>query len=142
MTGTVATGIAQGTLAAIGYAITGVPDPIFFGIVTAFASLLPAVGTLLVWVPAGLYLIATGHLGKGIVEFLWGSLIVVGLSDYVLRPRLVRDESMPALLVFISLFGGIEALGLAGLIVGPLIMGLALAVLRLYAQQRAGGDPF
>jgi len=137
MTGTVATCVAQGTLAAIGYAVTGVPYPIFFGVVTAFASLLPAVGTLLVWVPAGLYVISTGHLGKGIVELLWGALLVVGLSDYVIRPRLVREESMPTLLVFISLFGGIEALGLAGLIIGPFIMGISFAVVRLYAQQRA-----
>ncbi|MGH8217155.1 MAG: AI-2E family transporter [Steroidobacteraceae bacterium] len=140
MTGTVITGFAQGALAAIGYAITGVPDPIFFGVVTAFASLLPAVGTLLVWVPAGLYLISTGHVGKGIVELLWGASLVVGLSDYVIRPRLVRDESMPTVLVFISLFGGIETLGLAGLIIGPLIMGLSFAVLRLYAQQRGAAS--
>jgi len=140
MSGTVITGIAQGILAAIGYAITGVPDPIFFGVVTAFASLLPAVGTLLVWVPAGLFLISTGHLGKGIVELLWGALLIVGLSDYVIRPRLVREDSMPTLLVFISLFGGIEALGLAGLIIGPLIMGLSFAVLRLYRQQRAAAS--
>jgi predicted PurR-regulated permease PerM len=140
MTGTVVTGVTQGALAAVGYAITGVPYPLFFGVTTAFASLLPAVGTLLVWVPAGAYLITTGHLAKGVIELLWGALIVVGVSDYVLRPRLVREESMPALLVFIALFGGLEVLGLSGLIVGPLIMGLSLAVLRLYARQRTGGS--
>ncbi len=137
MTGTVVTGLTQGALAAVGYWVTGVPYPIFFGVATAFASLLPAVGTLLVWVPAGVYLIAAGHLAKGVIELLWGALIVVGISDYVVRPRLVSEESMPTLLVFISLFGGLEMFGLSGLIVGPLVMGLSLAVLRLYARQSA-----
>jgi predicted PurR-regulated permease PerM len=137
ISGTVLTGMTQGALASIGYAITGVPYPVFFGITTALASLLPAVGTLLVWVPAAVYLFATGHTAMASTELLWGVLVVVGLSDYVIRPRLVREETMPALLVFIALFGGLEVMGLAGLIVGPLIMGLALAVLRLYLRERS-----
>jgi predicted PurR-regulated permease PerM len=135
ISGTVLTGLAQGVLAAIGFWMTGLPMPIFFGTTTALASLIPAVGTLLVWVPAGIYLIATGHVGHGVLELCWGALVVVGFSDYVIRPHLVGDESMPALLVFIALFGGIETFGLPGLIIGPLIMALGVAVLRLYAQE-------
>jgi predicted PurR-regulated permease PerM len=138
ISGTVLTGLAQGTLAAIGFMITGVPQAMFFGTATALASLLPGVGTLLIWVPAGFYLLATGHLGMAITEWIWGTIVVVGFSDYVIRPRLVGDESMPALLVFLSLFGGIEVLGLSGLIVGPVIVALAVAVLRLYARERNG----
>jgi predicted PurR-regulated permease PerM len=137
ISGTVLTGLAQGVLATIGFWITGLPMPVFFGTTTALASLIPAVGTLLVWVPAGFYLIATGHPAKGILELCWGALIVVGFSDYVIRPKLVGDESMPALLVFVALFGGIESFGLPGLIVGPLIMALGVAVLRLYAREHA-----
>jgi predicted PurR-regulated permease PerM len=135
ISGTVLTGLAQGALATIGFWITGLPMPIFFGTTTALASLIPAVGTLLVWVPAGIYLIATGHTGMGILELCWGALVVVGFSDYVIRPKLVGDESMPTLLVFIALFGGIETFGLPGLIIGPLIMALGVAVLRLYARE-------
>ena len=141
MSGTVATGLIQGALATIGYWITGLPYPFFFGFTTALASLVPAVGTLLVWIPAGLYLFATGHPGMAITELLWGAVVVVGLSDYVIRPRLVGDESMPALLLFIALFGGLEVVGLSGLIVGPLVMGLALAVLRLYAREQTAPLP-
>lgn len=133
--GTVLTGLAQGTLATLGFWITGVPQAIFFGAATAIASLVPAVGTLVVWVPAGLYLFASGHPARAIIELAWGALIVVGFGDYVIRPRLVGDEAMPALLTFVALFGGLEVLGLAGLIVGPVIMGLAVAVLRLYARE-------
>jgi predicted PurR-regulated permease PerM len=133
--GTVVTGVAQGVLAGFGFWITGVPQATFFGIATALASLVPVVGTLLVWIPAGLFLFATGHPGRAISELIWGALIVVGFSDYVIRPRLVGGETMPVLLVFIALFGGLEVFGLTGLIVGPLVVSLAVAVLRLYARE-------
>jgi predicted PurR-regulated permease PerM len=140
VSGTVLTGVAQGLLATIGFWITGVPRPIFFGIATALASLIPAVGTLLVWVPAGLYLFAISHPAKGIIELVWGGVVVVGLSDYLIRPRLVGDEAMPALVVFIALFGGLELFGLRGLIVGPVMMALAVAVLRLYTAARSARE--
>ena len=136
ISGTIVTGLAQGFLATIGFWITGVPQPIFFGIATALASLIPAVGTLLVWVPAALYLFAIGHPAKAVIELVWGALFVVGLSDYLIRPRLVGDAAMPALLVFIALFGGLEVFGLRGLIVGPVLMALAVTVLRLYSAAR------
>ena len=139
LSGTVLTGVTQGALAAIGFWVTGVPQPLFLGIATAIASLLPAVGTLLVWVPAGLYLLAIGAPGAGVVELGWGALVVVGFSDYVIRPRLVGDEGMPAILTFLALFGGLEVLGLPGLIAGPVLMALAVAVLRLYAREARGG---
>lgn len=136
ISGTVLTGLAQGTLAAIGYWITGVPQALFFGVATAIASLIPAVGTLLVWVPAGIYLLLIGHTARAVIEFVWGALVVVGLSDYVIRPRLVGDQEIPALLLFIALFGGVIVMGLAGLIVGPVLIQLAVAVLRLYVREQ------
>ena len=136
LAGTVVTGLVQGALAAVGYAITGIPYSMFFGAATAVASLVPALGTLLVWIPAGLYLFAEGHPAMAIVELAWGALVVVGVSDYVIRPRLVADEGMPTLLTFVALFGGLEAMGIAGVIVGPIVMALAVAVLRLYAHEQ------
>jgi predicted PurR-regulated permease PerM len=135
--GTVVTGLAQGLLAAIGFWISGLPQPIFFGIATALASLIPAVGTMLVWIPAGLYLFAIDQPVHAVIELSWGALIVVGFSDYVIRPRMVSDVAMPALLVFIALFGGLQAFGLSGLILGPVLMALAIAVLRLYAHDQS-----
>lgn len=133
--GTVVTGLAQGAFAAVGYWVTGVPEAAFFGAATAVASLVPGVGTLLVWVPAGIFLIATGHPGMGVLELVWGSLVVVGASDYVIRPRLVGGHgTMPALLTFAALFGGVEVFGLSGLILGPLIMSVSFAILRIFAQ--------
>ena len=134
--GTVVTGIAQGVLATIGYWIAGIPEPIFFGAATAVASLVPAVGTMLIWVPAGVALILFGRAGHGIFELIWGAFLVVALSDYVIRPRLVGGESeLPSLVTFAALFGGVEVFGLKGLIVGPVLMSIAVAVLRLYATE-------
>ncbi len=143
--GTVITGLAQGVFAAIGYWITGLPEPAFFGAATAVASLVPAVGTLLVWLPAGVFLIATGHPWAGIIELCWGGIVVVGASDYVIRPRLVGGHgTMPPLATFAALFGGVEAFGLAGLLVGPLLMSISIAVLRIFAkdseERRARGE--
>lgn len=134
--GTMLTGLAQGLLAGIGYAIAGVSEPALLATLTAICSLVPAVGTLLVWVPVGIALFVTGHPGAGIFELLWGGLVVVGLSDYVVRPTLVGGHGhVPTLLTFISLFGGVEVFGLLGLIIGPVIAAVALALLRTYDRE-------
>ena len=141
LAGTVVTGLAQGIFAAIGYAIAGVPEAAFFGAATAVASLIPAVGTLLIWVPIGVFLFFTGHTTRAIVELIWCSATVIGLSDYVIRPRLVGEDGTPAILTFIALFGGVEIFGLAGLIVGPILMSIAVATLRLYVRETTNERP-
>jgi predicted PurR-regulated permease PerM len=134
--GAVGTGIAQGGFAMIGYWIAGVPEPMFFGALTAVASFVPAVGVLLVIVPVAIGLFLVGEPGHAIVELVWSMVLVVGVCDYWIRPRLVRGESkVPSLVTFAALFGGVEVLGLKGLIVGPVLMALALAILRLYASE-------
>lgn len=134
--GTMLTGLAQGVLAGIGYGIAGVPEAALLATLTAICSLVPAVGTLLVWVPVGVGLLVTGHPGAGVFELLWGGLVVVGLSDYVIRPSLVGGHGhVPTLLTFVSLFGGVEVFGLLGLIIGPVIASVALALLRTYDRE-------
>ena len=134
--GTLVTGIAQGVLAGIGFLIVGFSDWAFFGAATAVASLVPAIGTLILWVPAGIFLLVTDHVGAGIFIFAWGTFMVVGLSDYVIRPRLVGgDEKTPELFTFAALLGGVEVIGLEGLIVGPILMSLSLAVIRIYERE-------
>ncbi len=134
--GTMLTGVAQGVLAGVGYALGGVPEVVLLALLTAACSLVPAVGTFLVWIPVGVGLIASGRPGAGIFELLWGTLIVVMLSDYVIRPKLVGDHGhVPTLLTFIALFGGVKIFGLIGLIVGPVIAAVALASLRTYDRE-------
>ena len=136
--GTVVTGLAQGLLATIGFWITGAPEPLFFGGATAIASLVPGVGTLLVWVPVGVFMILAGHPVAGVVQLLWGIVVTTGISDYVIRPRLLGgDEGLPTLVTFVALFGGVEVFGFKGLVVGPVVMSIAVATLRLYAREAA-----
>jgi predicted PurR-regulated permease PerM len=137
--GTVVTGLVQGVLAAFGYWITGVREPAFFGAITAVASLIPGVGTMLVWGTVGGVLLMTGHPAAGIAELTYGVLVVGIVSDYVIRPRLVgREEGVPAILVFVALFGGVEVFGVIGLILGPVIATLSVAIITTYAHEVAG----
>ena len=135
--GNIGTGIIQGAIAGVGYAIARVPAPAFLGAITAVAALLPAFGTLLVWVPAGLVLLWSGRLASGTFVFFWGAVAVVGLCDSVLRPKLVGNgQSMSMWLTFVALFGGIKLFGFVGFLLGPLIVGMAMAALRLYESTR------
>jgi predicted PurR-regulated permease PerM len=139
--GTVVTGLVQGAFAAVGFWVTGVPEPMFFGALTALASLVPGVGTVLVWSCAGVGLILTGHVGAGLVELTYGALVVGIVCDYVVRPRLVgREARVPPILMFVALFGGVEVFGIIGLILGPVLATLSYAVLKTYAQEAGAGS--
>jgi predicted PurR-regulated permease PerM len=134
--GTIGTGVAQGLLATFGFWISGVPEPLFFGASAAVASLVPGIGATLVWAPVGAVLIVIGHPARGILELVWGALFVGVLSDYVIRPRLVGAAGhLPSLVTFSALLGGVQVFGLKGLIIGPVLMSIAIAVLRLYALE-------
>ncbi len=134
--GTVVTGIVQGLLAGVGYWMTGVAEPAFFGALTAIASLVPGVGTVLVWLPIGVARILSGHAAAGMVELLYSVLTVGIVSDYLIRPRLVgRGKSVPSVFMFIALFGGVSVFGIIGLVLGPVVVSLSLAVLRTYERE-------
>jgi predicted PurR-regulated permease PerM len=136
--GTIATAAVQGIFGGIGYAICGIPHSVTWGLVTALASLIPAIGTALIWIPMGIYLVVVGRTGWAILEMTWGIVVVVGICDYVIRPRLVGSKGQGhPLLMLIALLGGIEVFGLAGLIVGPVVMSLFVAIMRIYEREMA-----
>jgi predicted PurR-regulated permease PerM len=134
--GTVATGLVQGVLAGVGFVLGGVPEAFTWGVVTIVASLVPVFGTALVWLPVTGFLLIEGRLGAAIFVGAWSLVVVMAVSDYVIRPRLVgrRSEGHP-LLMLLGLLGGIQALGLSGLIVGPVVMSLFVAILRIYTRE-------
>jgi predicted PurR-regulated permease PerM len=135
--GNFGTAVIQGIVAGAGYAIAHLPQPVFFGAMTAIASLVPVFGTMLVWVPAGLVLAFTGHVGSGIFLLIWGAVAVVGACDYIVRPKLVgRGETMSTWLTFVSLFGGLKLFGFVGFLLGPLLAGVSVSILRLYERSR------
>ncbi len=137
--GTVLTGIAQGGLAMIAFAITGIPW-LVYGVMLGFASLIPVVGTALVWVPCVIYLLIYGKIGSAIFLALW-CIVVVGLVDNLLRPLLMQGKTgMPSLILFFAILGGIQLFGLIGVIYGPLIFGLC-AVLLVIFELETGVKP-
>ncbi|MCA3015029.1 MAG: AI-2E family transporter [Myxococcaceae bacterium] len=132
--GTLVTALAQGTLIGIGFAIAGLPSPLVFGAVGALASLIPVVGTSLVWVPAVLSLLALGQTGWAVFLAVWSVVLVAG-SDNVIRPLVVSSSSnVSTLLVFVGVLGGVSAFGFAGLFLGPVLLTLVDALLR-YADE-------
>ena len=125
----------QGVTSGIGYWIFGVDSPIVWAALTGVASILPALGTALVWAPIAIILLATGHVAQGVGVLAWSGLIVVFVADYILRPKLVGNRvRMNDLLVFVAIFGGIEAFGVLGLVLGPIAVAVLLSLLRIYQK--------
>ena len=134
--GTIVVAIVQGFLGGLIFWILGIQAPVLWGVVMAFLSLLPAVGTGLVWVPVAIYLLATGSVWHGIVLVVYG-ILVIGLVDNVLRPILVgKDTKMPDYDVLISTLGGMAIFGLNGFVIGPLIAAMFMASWDVVAASR------
>ncbi|MDH3520027.1 MAG: AI-2E family transporter [Myxococcales bacterium] len=130
--GTLVIGVLQGGLAGVAFAVAGIPGAAFWGTVMAVLSIIPGVGSALVWIPAVIYLLAVGTIAAGVGLGLWCAL-VVGTADNVLRPLLVgRDTQMSDLLIFVSTLGGLLSFGAIGLLIGPLIAALFVTVWEIY----------
>lgn len=133
--GSILTALAQGVAGGIGFAVVGLPSAALWGSVMAFFALIPMVGTAIVWIPAAVYLLATGHLIGGSVLILWGALLV-GMIDNLLKPVLIKSQtSMHPLLIFFSILGGLKAFGFLGLILGPTILALFLTIVEIYKEE-------
>lgn len=132
--GTLIVAIVQGALGGLFFALLGLQGAVFWGVVMALLSLLPAVGTAFVWVPASIILFFTGHPIKALILVGAGTLII-GLVDNLLRPILVgRDTGMPDYLVLLTTLGGLTLFGLSGFIIGPVLAALFLTTWNIFAE--------
>jgi predicted PurR-regulated permease PerM len=137
--GTLVIGLVQGTMAGVAFWIAGIPQVLFWTAVMVVLSVLPVIGSALIWVPACIILIAMGQVWTGVILALYCAL-VVGSVDNVLRPRLVgRDTQMHDLVILFSTLGGILAFGPVGFIIGPILAGLFQTSWDIFAM--AYGDP-
>jgi predicted PurR-regulated permease PerM len=137
--GTLVVGAAQGAVGGAAFALLGVGAPVLWGVVMALASIVPAVGPALVWLPASLWLLTHDRIVAGIALILVG-VFIIGLLDNVLRPILVgRDTRMPDYLALLSTLGGLAAFGLAGIIIGPIIAAFFLSMWQM-AHAEFGGE--
>jgi predicted PurR-regulated permease PerM len=130
--GSLLIGVFQGVLAGLAFWVAGVPGSAFWGTVMVVLSIIPAVGAALIWVPAVVYLVATGHVGAGLGLLAWCAL-VVSTVDNLLRPKLVgRDARMSDLMILLGTLGGIALFGALGFIVGPIVAALFVTVWHIY----------
>lgn len=126
----------QGALGGLAFTLAGIGTPLFWGVLIAFFSLVPVVGSALIWVPTALWLTFTGHFGKGLLlAIICGG--VASVADNIVRPLLLRNRTrLNELLLFISVLGGIAFFGLLGLVAGPTILAAAMGVFRIYMEHR------
>jgi predicted PurR-regulated permease PerM len=128
--GTAATAVIQGALIGVGFAIVRLPSPLVLGVLSVIAAFIPAVGTAVVLVPAILYLAFSGRWGAAIFLALWSLMILA--AEQLLRPMLsARHGSVPTLAVFMGAIGGVAAFGFLGIVIGPVLLSLIIALLRI-----------
>ncbi len=133
--GTILTAVAQGAAGGLLLWALGISSPVFWGAVVSLVSLVPIVGTLLVWAPMTAYLLLTGHPTKAVLLVIFGTL-VVGSIDNLLKPMIIRGRTdMHPLLVFMSVLGGMQVFGFLGVLLGPLIVAVFIAFLNLYRME-------
>ena len=132
--GCLAVGASQGILMSLGFWVLGLPSPILWGLVTALCSLLPIVGSFVVWGPTTMFLFISGHWGKGLILLFW-SAAVVSQVDHLLRTWVISQRAnMHPLLMFFALLGGVKAFGAIGLFIGPVVVSVTLVALAMLRE--------
>jgi predicted PurR-regulated permease PerM len=132
--GTVLIGLMQGLLNGLGFAVVGIQAAAFWGAIMAVLSIMPAIGTALVWLPAVLYLAINGQVAAAFGLLVWSG-IVVGTLDNVVRPVLVgRQTRVPDLLIVVTTLGGISLMGMPGLVLGPMAAAMFLTAISIYTE--------
>lgn len=133
--GTLITAVVQGALGGLMFWLIGLPNPIFWSVVMALLSVIPVLGAFVIWLPAAAYLALTGAWIQAAVLVAYGSIVIGGI-DNVLHPMLsgarVRMHTIP---VFIGIVGGVIVFGGSGLILGPLVMSMTIAILEIWRSR-------
>src|SRR5216117_3249342 len=133
--GTGLTAAVQGLLVGLGFWLTGLPNAVFWGVVTMVFAILPVVGSGLVWAPGALALILSGRSGPGLLLLLWGA-VVVGNVDYVIRPRIFkRWANIHPLVTLLGALAGVPYFGILGLLLGPLGLSYFFELIKMYREE-------
>jgi predicted PurR-regulated permease PerM len=124
----------QGALGGTVFFITGIEGALTWGVVMVLAAIIPVVGCSIVWAPASIIMLLTGHIWEGVLIIAVG-VLVIAMIDNLLRPVLLgRDVQMHPVMIFLSTLGGISLFGFSGFVIGPIIASLLLAILTMYDQ--------
>ena len=132
--GVIVIAMIQGTLGGLAFAALGLPSAVVWGVAMFFLLMVPMVGSSVIWVPTAIYLAMSGHWGKALALALWGAL-VIGTVDNFLRPKLVGERAgLHELLIFFSVLGGIQIWGPLGLVLGPVMIAVTLALFDIFKR--------
>ncbi|MCC6850419.1 MAG: AI-2E family transporter [Deltaproteobacteria bacterium] len=135
--GMVATAVAQGVLTWVALWALGLPYTAFLGVAAGVLSLVPFVGAAGVWIPCTVYLAASGDVFRALILLAYGS-VVISMVDNVLRPLLIGGQTrLPTLFLFFGILGGVQVYGVLGLFLGPVLLAIAIAFIRIYQEQFA-----
>ncbi|MDQ3253120.1 MAG: AI-2E family transporter, partial [Acidobacteriota bacterium] len=137
--GTVAVALVQGALGGLMFWWLGLPAPLLWGTVMALLAIVPIFGAFVVWIPAAIFLALEGSWGKALILTAWGG-IVIALIDNLLYPVLVGNKlRLHTVPVFIAIVGGLTVFGAAGVVLGPVTLALAVALIDIWRRRTAGG---
>jgi predicted PurR-regulated permease PerM len=132
--GQVLTSVIQGTLGAIGLLIFGVSNWLFWGAIMVIMAFLPVLGTPIIWVPAAVGKMLDGDTTRGVALLIYGATIVMNIDNF-LRPRLVSGRTkVHPVLILIGVLGGLKVFGFIGMLVGPLVLAILVAIIKFYEQ--------
>ncbi|HMF90075.1 MAG TPA: AI-2E family transporter [Candidatus Angelobacter sp.] len=138
--GGVVVGALQGTLTGLSFWALGIDSPVLWGVVTAVLSLVPMFGSALVWLPASIVLMFTGHVVKGVILLVLG-IAVIGTVDNIVRPIIIHKSlRLHPILVLFSILGGVQLFGVLGVLVGPVILSVTAALLAMVQQELSSRD--
>lgn len=134
--GVIAVAVAQGCLGLIGYAIAGLPSVLLWTLMTGVFSIVPVLGTACVWGSGCVYLLVTGSWGKAIFLLAYG-VGVISMADNIVRPWVLSARvQLHWLVVFFSVLGGVRAFGIVGLFLGPIVVSVTMALLKMVQEER------
>ncbi len=137
MKGTLIIGILQGIMGAVLFWLVGIPAAVLWGVIMAILSIVPAVGSFIIWGPTGIILLLSGYTWEGITVLVIGALVISSI-DNILRPPLVgRDTQMPDMLILLSTLGGLSAFGISGFVIGPVIAAFFLSLWSMFGEDYA-----
>lgn len=135
--GSIVVSVLQGVLGGIGFALPWVnlPNPVLWGAVMALFALLPVIGTFMIWIPAAIYLFATGNVLGGIFTLIWGFFVVTFFMENIFKPKLIgRTADIHPMFVLVGVLGGVAVFGFIGLFLGPLLVGVTVAFLSVFEK--------
>ncbi|MEW6063412.1 MAG: AI-2E family transporter [Nanoarchaeota archaeon] len=128
--------LVQGVLGAIGFAIFGISNPIFWGFVMAILAMIPVIGTPIIWAPAGIWLIYSGSIISGIGLLIYGFLFISTIDNFVKPIIIGKKTKIHTVTIFLGIIGGIKLFGITGIVIGPLILSYLTSFIKIYGVKK------